>query len=93
MTLDSLKQVRNVLLRTAIVSVILAWSLAAVTVGLWDTWASITSQWFRTPTAELGPLISNWFALIKFYMLFVLLAPALGLHWEIKRREQLAAGS
>jgi len=88
MNLEALKQIRNVLLRTALISLILAWLLAGLTIGLWDTWSSITSQWFRTPVTELGPLMSNWFALIKFYMIFVLLAPALGLHWEIKRREK-----
>jgi hypothetical protein len=92
MNLDSLKQIRNVLLRTALISLILAWVLAALTISLWDVWAGMTSQLFRTPAAELGPLISNWFALIKFYMIFVLLAPALGLHWEIKRREKQVTG-
>jgi len=93
MNLNALKEVRNVLLRTALISLILAWLLAGMTIGLWDTWTGITSQWFRTPAAELGPLISNWFAFIKFYMIFVLLAPALGLHWEIYQREKKAAGS
>lgn len=90
MNLDSLKLIRNVLLRTALIGWILAWFLAAITIGLWDTWAGFTSQWFRTPTAEMGPLIANWFAMIKFYLIFVLLAPALGLHWEIKRHERKA---
>jgi hypothetical protein len=88
MTVDLLKQIRNLLLRTTMVSLILMWLLVIATVALWDTWTSMTSQWFHTPVSELGPMISNWFALIKFYVLFLLLAPALGLHWEIKRREK-----
>lgn len=88
MNIDSLKQTRDILLRTAVVCLVLAWLLAAMTIGLWDVWSVLTSQWFRTPADQLGPLISNWFALIKFYMIFVLLAPAIGLHWEIKRREK-----
>lgn len=88
MNIASLIQIRNVLLRTLLISLILAYILAGLTVALWDTWSGITSQWFRTPVEELGPMISSWFALIKFYMIFVLLAPALGLHWEIKRRRQ-----
>jgi hypothetical protein len=87
MSLDGMRLFRNVLLRTALISLILAWMLAALTIGLWDFWTAITSQWFRTPVADLGPFISSWFGLIKFYMIFVLLAPALGIHWEIRRRE------
>lgn len=91
MNIDILTQSRNFLLRTFAVSVILAWVLAAFTIGLWDFWSGIMSQWFHTPVADFGPLISNWFALIKFYVLFVLLAPAIGLHWEIKRRVKTVA--
>jgi hypothetical protein len=53
---------------------------------MWDFWSATTSQWFRTPTSELGPIITGWFGLIKFYVIFVLLTPALALHWEIKKR-------
>lgn len=91
MNITSLKQARNILLRTAVICLGLAWLLAGLTIGLWDVWSGLTSQLFRTPAAELGPLISNWFALIKFYMIFVLLAPAVGLHWEIKHREKQSA--
>jgi hypothetical protein len=93
MNVDLLKQIRNILLRTALITLILAWLLAGMTIGLWDVWSTTTSQWFRTPTAELGPMISNWFALIKFYLIFVLLAPALGLHWEIKKRQPQSGAS
>ncbi len=87
MNLDALKQIRNVLLRTALISLILTWLLAALTVGLWDTWAWLVSQWLRTPVAAFGPLMSNWFAAIKFYLIFVLFVPALAMHWEIKKLE------
>jgi hypothetical protein len=88
MDLQSLKQIRNLFLRTALVSVLLAWLLAALTIGLWDTWTGLMSGLFRTQPVEFGALMGNWFALIKFYIIFVLLAPALALHWEAKRREK-----
>lgn len=91
MSLDSLKQIRSILWRTLLIGLIVTYALAGLTLLLWDTWTSITAQWFRTPVAELGPLMSNWFALIKFYMIYVLLVPTLGLHWEIKRREKKQA--
>jgi hypothetical protein len=91
MNFEVLRQVRDLLLRTALVTLILAWIVAGLTFGLWDVWAGTTSQLFRTPVAELGPVIVNFFSFIKFYMIFVLLAPALGLHWEIKKREKQGA--
>jgi hypothetical protein len=84
MNTELLKVVRNILLRTAAVSVVLSWLMAAATIGLWDTWSNLTSQWFRTPTSEMGPMMVSFFANIKLYIVFVLLAPALALHWTIK---------
>lgn len=88
MNTDSLKQIRNLLLRTFVISVLVAWSTAALTILCWDTWTAMMAQWFRMPPTEMGLMMGNWFALIKFYMIFVLLVPALALHWEIRSREK-----
>lgn len=88
MNTDSLKLIRNILLRTFVIAVLVAWSTAALTILCWDTWTNMMAQWFRMPAAEMGVVMGSWFALIKFYMIFVLLVPALGLHWEIKQREK-----
>lgn len=90
MNTETLKQIRNILLRTTLISLLLTWFMAALTFGLWDTWTGVMSKVCHVPAAEFGPLIGNWFALIKFYFIFVLLAPALALHWEIKKSAKKA---
>ena len=84
MNTDLLKVIRNILLRTAALSLVFSWLMAAATIGLWDTWSNLTSQWFHTPTSDMGPMMVAFFAHIKLYVVFVLLAPALALHWTIK---------
>jgi hypothetical protein len=88
MHLEKLKLIRNILFRATLICLVMSWLLAAMTVMLWDTWSNMTAQLFHKPVSDLGPMISNWFALIKFYILFVLLAPALAIQWEIRRQEK-----
>lgn len=90
MNLELLRQIRNLLLRLAAISFVLSLVMAFSTVALWDTWAGLAAQWFRTAPAELGPVVVNFFAFIKFYYVFILLAPALALHWSIKAGENKA---
>ena len=87
MNLDTLRLMRNVLFRLAAISFAFAMLMAMLTIGLWDTWAGVTSQWYRTTPAQLGPIVVNFFAMVKFYYIFVVLAPALALHWTIKAAE------
>lgn len=91
MKIETIRQLRNILLRTFAVVLVLNLLMAAATFGLWDTWTTITSQWFHTPTESLGPLMVNFFTSIKFFAIFVLLAPALALHWTV-RQELKEAG-
>ena len=91
MKIETIRQIRNILLRTFAIVLILNLLMAAATFGLWDTWTTITSRWFHTPTESLGPLMVNFFTSIKFFAIFVLLAPALALHWTV-RHELKEAG-
>ena len=84
MNLDLLRLIRNLLLRLAAISFVLCLVMAFATVALWDTWAGLASQWFHMTPAAIGPMVGNFFAFVKFYYVFVLLAPALALHWTIK---------
>ncbi len=88
MTLDSLRLIRNILLRTVVISFVLYLTMFITTFAFWNTWTRLTSQWFHIPVEALGPLMLNFFAEIKFYNIFVLLAPALALHWTVKREMQ-----
>lgn len=81
---ETIRQFRNILLRTFAVTCILNLLMAAATFGLWDTWTVMTGQWFHTSPESLGPLMVNFFTATKFFALFVLLGPALALHWTLK---------
>lgn len=84
MSLDTLRLIRNTLLRTALIAYLVTLFIALATVALWDTWSGLMAKWFHTNPEILGPLMAGFFTLIKFYYVFVLLVPALGLHWTIK---------
>jgi len=90
MTLDSLRLVRNFLFRTAAISLAFNYTSILVTFAFWDTWSGLTSQWFHVEALSRAAML-NFFVAIKFYIGFVLLAPALALHWTIKREMRKGA--
>lgn len=92
MSSESLELIRNILLRTAAIAYGFAILSALATFVLWDTWTSLISQWFHTTPAILGPLILAFFTAVKFYAIFMLLVPALALHWTIKAQRRLLIG-
>lgn len=84
MNIESIRQMRNILFRTLVCTAVLTWSMQAVTFAFWDTWVGITTQFFHIGTDDLAPLLLNFFLCVKFYAIFILLAPALALHWTLK---------
>lgn len=81
--IDSLRLARNILLKTAIVTFVFSLIMAVATFSVWDTWTGLSASWFRTDRVVLGPLMLYFFAGVKFFAIFVLLAPALAIHWTI----------
>lgn len=84
MNTESIRQIRNILFRTLVCTAVLTWLMQAVTFAFWDTWTGLTSQLFRIGTDGLGETLLNFFLYVKFYAIFILLAPALALHWTLK---------
>ncbi len=91
MSSELLELIRNILLKTAAITYGLAVLMAVATFLLWDTWTTLISQSFHTTPAVLSPLMLTFFTAIKFYAIFMLLAPALALHWTIKARRKKEA--
>lgn len=87
MTIDSLRLVRNVLLRTFIIGVAFAVLLMIVTLLAWDTWLPMTIRTFHTDEATIVPIVIRFFVDLRFYLLFILLAPGLAIHWTIKKEQ------
>ncbi len=88
MSSDLLPLIRNILLRTFAITYGLTILMALATFGLWDTWTALITQWFHTTPAALSSLMLTFFTAVKFYAIFILLAPALALHWTIKVRRR-----
>ena len=90
MSLDSLRLIRDILLRTVAVCFAITLFSALCTLTLWDTWSALVCRWYHTTPEFVGQLILSFYASVKFYYIFVLLAPALALHWTIKAQEKRA---
>lgn len=75
---------RNVLFKTFIVGFLFALFIFVMTVTFWDRWSSFIMSKFLLSDKELGTLVVNSFINLRFYLIFVILCPAIALHWVIK---------
>jgi hypothetical protein len=90
MALETLRLVRNILLRCVVIGIAIAIVLGVATLAFWGFWIGIATTWFRTDEAYLSGVVIWFFTAIRFLLLFVLLTPALAFHWtyrsELARR-------
>jgi len=87
MTLDSLRLLRNILLRSVVVGLAFALFMVVATISGWNTWTQLVSTWFHADQATLTQLVLQFFTEIRFFLVFILLTPGLAIHWTIKREE------
>lgn len=90
MNLEKLKFWRSFLFRTAAVSYAIAALSSLIAVTSWNTWQSLIVQWYHTSPEAVGSVVLSYFTGIKFFIVYLLLAPAIGLHWTIKAHEKAA---
>jgi len=83
--MNTLRLLRNILLRAAAICYCLIAVMAVLTFALWDTWAQTTCTLYHIEPNKLGTLVVYFFALAKFYAIFLLLAPGLAIHWTLKK--------
>lgn len=88
MNIETLRFYRNLLFRTLVVIFCLNVFMYLATMDFWDTWTGLVSSWFHVPAEELGSTMLNFFCAVKFFAIYVLLAPALALHWSIKAQQK-----
>ena len=84
---DNLVLLRNILFKTFIVGLIFAILLFVLTTTFWDLWSSIISSRFHVNDSELGKLIVSFFIHLRFFLIFIILVPAIALHWVIKTKD------
>lgn len=82
---QSLRLLRNVLLRSFVVGLIIAFVLGLGTMMSWTTFTEIMGSRLHADEATLAPLVLEFFLNVRFFLLFILLTPALAIHWTIKK--------
>ena len=78
--------IRDFFLKTFIVSLVFAILLFVMTTIFWDKWSGFIYTKFQVSEKELGQLVVNSFLHLRLYLLFVILTPAIALHWLIKTK-------
>jgi hypothetical protein len=87
MTLETLRLTRNILLRCVLIGAVLAVLLQVITFGAMDTWTAMANDMYHLDKGLIVASAINLFVFIKFFLLFVLLVPALALHWTLKKEQ------
>jgi hypothetical protein len=91
--LETLRLIRNIVLRCFAIGVVFALLMLIATLAAWPAWTGLAVRWFHVDEAQLGNVVLAFFTAIRFYFLFILLAPALALHWTLRSERERRAGS
>ncbi len=84
MTIETLRLLRNILLRSFVVAVVIDALQIIVTLLAWKFWISLASGLWHTDEQHLSSVALAYFTATKFVLVFVFLAPAIAIHWTIK---------
>ena len=89
MNYETLRLIRNMLLRGFVIGVVFALLLGCVVMFGWSTWTGLATQWFHADEAIVIRLVFGFFLNIRFFLLFIVLTPALAIHWTLKAERNL----
>ena len=82
--METVRIVRNVLLRSFVIGVVIGLLMGITTLAGWDTWMSLTSRLFHVDVAIVSQSVLSFFLGLRFFFWFGLLTPALALHWTLR---------
>ena len=83
---ETIRIIRDIFFRLFLISLIMGLLFAGVYYGgrgYWDR--LIVDRLGLIDEKSLNVVVMEFFVLIRFYLVFILLAPALALHWTLKR--------
>jgi hypothetical protein len=83
---ETIRIIRDILFRLFLISLIMGLLFAGVYYGgrgYWDR--LIVDRLGLIDEKSLNVVVMEFFVLIRFYLVFILLAPASALHWTLKR--------
>jgi len=76
---------RNLLLRTFLVGLLIAIVMFVVLISFWHTWEMLVANLFGTDEKEFGNVILYFFTNVRLILVFLILSPAIALHWMSKK--------
>lgn len=89
--LETLTVIRNILLRSFLISIIYTFIVLIVYLTIPNSIALMVSSIYKINPTQVPILIIHFILMIKFFILFVLLFPALAIHWSIIKIDELKA--
>ena len=83
---ETIRVIRDVLFRTFLIGVAFGLLYVCIYYGWRDYWDDLmVVRWALIDKESLDVLTLSFFGLVRFYLVFILLAPTLALHWTLKR--------
>jgi len=82
--LETLRLFRNILLRWFVIGAIVGLVQFIATLAAWSFWTSLASAWWHTDEQQLRTAALNYFMVLRFFLVFMLLLPGLAIHWTIR---------
>lgn len=84
---QNLKLIRDILFRIFVIGVLFAIFFFVMTASFWDFWTSMIYSKFQVSEKEFGGKVVDFFLYLRFYLVFIILVPAIALHWIIKTQD------
>ena len=85
---ETIRVIRDILFRLFLISLIMGLLFAGVYYGGRGYWNTlIVDRLGLIDEKSLNVVVMEFFVLIRFYLVFIVLAPVLALHWTLKRME------
>jgi len=82
--METVRILRNVFLRTFLVGAGIGLLFAVATLAGWNLWMPLGARLFHTDEATVTVATLQFFVALRFFLWFVVLAPALAMHWTLK---------
>lgn len=86
METDKMIFFRGLLFKTFLIGILLAIIVALLTFALRGAFMPLATSVFRVEEGEVNELIFAFFLNVRLVLLFLILAPAIALHWMIKNK-------
>jgi len=76
---------RNFLLRTFLIGIAFAILMFVAFASFRQTWVTLLASIFGTDEKELGTIMLYFFTNVRIILLFLILSPAIALHWMARK--------